>query len=113
MSSVVNRILNEGPESFSTLAKRFRSSRRDGCMTPQCLWRWHKKGAKRPDGSIVRLEAIVVSGRYLSSFAAIERYIAAQNESIACPPLPAAERNSDRRSKASAAAAANLSAAGI
>ena len=84
----VSKILNEEPTGFAQLAKRFRSSRRDGNLTPQAIWRWFRFGVRAADGRRVYLEAILVAGRYLSSSAAIERFIAAQQPQPTVDRLP-------------------------
>lgn len=101
-------ILHENPQGFASLARRFPSHRRDGHITPQCLWRWATRGVRLQDGRTVRLKAIKVAGRFLSSLSAIERFVAAQNEPIDGPPLPTLVRSLAKRSAASARAAEKL-----
>jgi hypothetical protein len=106
-------ILYENPQGLASLARQVPSRRRDGPLTPQCLWRWATRGIRLQDGRTVRLEAVRVAGRFLSSLPALERFIAAQNEPIDVPPLPNAVRGQSKRSAASAKAAEKLEAEGF
>src|SRR4051794_13451247 len=105
-------ILNENPMGFSALARRITSRRRDGSITPQACWRWHTRGVRRRDGVVVKLEAVLCAGRYLTSYAAYERFVAAQNEANPSR-LPTPVRNPGKRHRDDAAAAELLAEAGI
>lgn len=106
-------ILREDPKGFAHLARSLPSNRRDGTLTPQCLWRWATRGVRTRDGRTVRLEAIWVAGKFRSSLAAIERFVAAQNESLETPCLPQPSRSVLKRARASEVAAEELEAEGI
>jgi hypothetical protein len=43
-------------------------------VTLSCLLRWVKLGAKAPDGSRVRLDAVRLGGRWVTSREAIQRF---------------------------------------
>src|SRR4051812_11880086 len=100
--SLAAKILNEDPTGFSGLARRITSRRRDGTITPQCCWRWHIRGVRRRDGTVVKLEAVLCAGRYLTSYAAYERFVAAQNESAEPTPLPVPSRSAQKLAHANA-----------
>lgn len=113
MHDTVSRILTEGPQGLAALAAAIPSHRRDSHLTPQALWRWAVRGIRLADGRVVRLETVRVAGRYLSSRAAVERFVRAQSEPTDPTPLPAASRSPARRQRASDRAAEQLDAAGI
>jgi Protein of unknown function (DUF1580) len=75
------------------------------------ILRWITKGAKAPDGSIVRLEAARLGGRWLTSREALQRFSAKLTPSTdAEAPAPRAPAT---RSRASSRAAAELERAGL
>jgi hypothetical protein len=74
-------LLSESLVGLAELARRIRSPRRNGYLTPQAIWRWVTKGVRLRDGRVVRLEALRLAGRFVTSSQALERFIAAQNES--------------------------------
>ena len=111
--NLVSQILNENPEGLAALAKRLPSSRRNGSLTPQALWRWATRGIRLPDGRVVRLETCRVAGRFLSSAAAVERFVTAQNQPLDPTPLPSPARSATKRQRADASAAELLERVGI
>lgn len=54
---------------------------------PTTPLRWHKRGHRRADGTRVFLEAIRFGGKWLTSRAAIIRFISAQQEGGAAPSV--------------------------
>lgn len=81
---------------------------------PQTVWRWARFGARSPDGRMVRLEAARVAGRWLTSRAAVARFIMAMTEaeqfdekSDAAKPM-----TESRRKRRSLSAAARLKSMG-
>lgn len=57
------------------------------------LWRWVRRGVKTPDGGTVRLEARKCGSRWVTSHAAVERFLAAQtpmldSEAVSVPRTP-------------------------
>lgn len=74
------------------------------------LWRWVLKGAKAPDGSTVRLEAIRRPGVWMTSAEALDRFFQRLTPSFASEPAP---RTLTQREKASARASRELEKAGI
>lgn len=74
----VNRILSEGALGMSAAA-RLLGTFRDGRPThPSTVARWHRDGVTLADGRVIRLEAIRLNGRLVTSRAAIVRFVAAQ-----------------------------------
>jgi len=107
------KILNENPIGFAALARRIESRKRDGTITPQACWRWHTRGVRRRDGTVVKLEAVFCAGRYLTSYVAYERFVIAQNETADSTPLPVPPRSPSKRQREDANAAQILESAGI
>jgi hypothetical protein len=108
-----NRILGENPIGLSALAQRIRSHRRKGHVTAQCVWRWLTKGVELSDGSVVKLEAIRLAGRYLTSWAAFERFVVAQQTNGGAAVMPAPTRSPAKRERSSKKAEHILTRAGI
>jgi hypothetical protein len=76
------------------------------------LLRWATKGAKAPDGTIVRLEAMRLGGRWLTSCEALQRFAEALTPRLDGSTEPAV-RSAKRRKQASVQAAAELDKLGI
>jgi hypothetical protein len=64
--------------SFAQAAKLFPPYRRGRPVSPSCVWRWFKTGVKTTDGRVVRLEALKLVNRHVTSADAIKRFMAAQ-----------------------------------
>ncbi|MDB5314017.1 MAG: hypothetical protein JWO38_8219 [Gemmataceae bacterium] len=112
ISALVERLLAEGPIGMSAAARLY-GTYRDGRPThPSTPTRHHMQGVTLPDGTLVRLEAVRISGRLMTSRAAVARFIAAQ-QSWAAPQVVRAARTPAARSRAADAAAAELDAAGF
>jgi len=107
-------LLNEGLESLASLAKRIPSHRRTGTLNPKAVWRWATKGITLPDGQKLRLETVFIAGRYLSSQAALERFISRQQTLPAVlPAKPTPTRTPTSRQQDSLKAEKALDAIGI
>jgi hypothetical protein len=76
------------------------------------LLRWILQGAKAPDGKTVRLEAVRLGGRWLTSAEALQRFAEALTPRLGDAPVTAT-RTPGRRRRASERAAADLESAGI
>ena len=72
-------------------------------VSPSTLWRWIFTGVQLPDGSRVRLEAIRLGRRWLTSLEAIARFSAAQTPvrapQISLPSSPASYRTPAKRTR--------------
>ena len=64
--------------SLTQAARRFPPHRRNRPVNSSTVWRWMHDGVRLPDGTVVRLEAARVCGRWLTSEPALQRFIAAQ-----------------------------------
>ena len=93
-------LLSEGMIPLSQAARLIPSIRRLGHVSPSCVWRWVRHGIELPDGRIIRLEAQLFCGRWVTSKQAIERFIAQQQPAPSgaetrlpdLPRSPAAQR---------------------
>lgn len=70
--------------SFSQAVKFFPSYRIGRPVGASCVWRWFRHGVRSGKDIVVRLEAVRVAGRNLTSFEAVRRFIEAQQ--IKMPP---------------------------
>lgn len=95
--------------TLNQLARLMPSSRRGKPVSLSCMVRWVVDGVKLPTGDRVRLEACRLGGRWLSSLAALQRFITAQTPQPGQPPLPRPDR---QRNAAAARAARSLAKAG-
>ncbi len=51
-------------------------------------WRWLLKGIRSPDGSIIRLEAVRLGGRWITSREAAKRFSDRLTQRISGEPIP-------------------------
>lgn len=111
----VNRILKESLRSLSQAAKRFPPARGSKPPSPGAVWRWIRDGVRTAENEIIRLEAILVAGRWLTSDEAIVRFVEAQQpKTIEVPAEPISQRHSHRATtKASTLAERNLEELGL
>ena len=70
--------------SLSQAATLLPPSRKGRPVSASCVWRWFRKGVKLADGQVVKLEALKVVNRYITSADAVRRFIAAQQPPRAC-----------------------------
>lgn len=96
--------------SLSQAANRLPASRRGRPVHLSCVYRWVLEGVNTPNGK-VRLEAIRMGGRWLTSVQALERFAEAQTPYL--PDRQALPRTSTARRRASDWAVAQLEKIGI
>src|SRR5262245_23079114 len=65
---------NEQMLSLSQAAKLLPSNRSGRPVSLGCLLRWVLSGVRLPDGATVRLEAVRLGGRWLTSVEALQRF---------------------------------------
>jgi len=99
--------------SLPQAARRFPPGRRDRPVSPSTIWRWIATGVKLPDGRRVKLGGVRLSGRWLTSIEAIERFIIAQTPAPADDTASPAARTAGQRQRAAARAGAELGRMGI
>lgn len=102
---VITEILNGDALGMSAAARLIPAHRGHGRANPSTPWRWITEGAKAPDGRIVKLEAGRVAGRWLTSRAALARFIEAltPSDTSAAPKvdIPNPKKVASRSARAS------------
>ena len=94
----------------STRRRASKQFRANGTVDPSTVFRWLTKGMRTADGLVVKLEAVRVGGRWLTSRGAVSRFVAtltaaADPTSAATTPTP---RTPAARNRASEKAAESL-----
>jgi hypothetical protein len=79
--------------SFAQAARLIPPSRQDRPVSPSCIWRWHRVGVTTTDGRRVKLEAVWLVNRLVTSEQAVQRFIAALQPTNAPPPDTADSRS--------------------
>src|SRR5262245_7138030 len=77
-AELADRLLREGLASMPALARLLGQLKGGRPVHPSTPYRWATRGVRLPDGSRLRLEAVVLCGKPVSSRAALLRFIAAQ-----------------------------------
>jgi Protein of unknown function (DUF1580) len=67
-------VASESLISLAQAARRLPAGRQERPVSTSCLLRWVLKGIPGPDGERVRLEAIRLGGRWLTSNEALARF---------------------------------------
>ena len=111
-STISAEVLNGAALSLSQAAHRFPPFRENKPVAPSTVFRWIASGVRLPDGSRVRLEAVRLGGRWLTSGPAIERFIARQTPNLNDDPSPT-PRTARQRQRAAEAAGKELERMGI
>jgi hypothetical protein len=108
---------NETTVSLSQVARRLPPGRRGRPVTISCILRWILDGVRLPSGEVVRLEAVRLGGRWLTTLEAVARFADRQTPKLtdAAAPVPsgAALRAPARRQRESERAADELTRIGI
>jgi hypothetical protein len=84
-------------EKLIRLARRVPRTRRDRPVTLGCLLRWVTSGVTGPDGKRIYLEAARLSGRWISSPAALRRFVEAQQPCADAKETPVLRSPARRR----------------
>src|SRR5437588_5416327 len=74
---VLNEIQTGDGLSLSAAGRLFPAHRGDGTLDPSTIFRWVKAGSRSAAGQLVRLEAVRVGGRWLTSRGAVARFVSA------------------------------------
>lgn len=93
--------------SLPAAGRQFPAHRGTGTVDPSTVFRWVTRGSKTANGRLVKLEAVRVGGRWLTSRDAVTRFVAALTDLVTSPE-PAASRTPTERTRASAAAGRKL-----
>lgn len=113
--TVLSEIRQHGGLRLSAVGRMFPAARGKGTTNPATVWRWARLGATTPSGGRVRLEVVRVGMSYLTSQAALDRFVTALTVASmpdAPAPAPAPVRSEAARRKASEAAGRRLAAMG-
>jgi hypothetical protein len=88
-STITSEVISGSGLSLSQAARRFPPYRESRPVAPSTIFRWIVSGVIVRDGRRVRLEAVRLGGRWLTSVQAIERFVAAQTPALDSDPAPA------------------------
>jgi hypothetical protein len=102
---------NEQLLSLSQAAKLLPPGRGNRPASLSCVLIWVLNGIKSPSGQIVRLEAIRLGGRWLTSRQALQRFAEAQTPRLGIAQTPT--RTPAKRQRASERAAKELEILGM
>ncbi|QJW95617.1 DUF1580 domain-containing protein [Frigoriglobus tundricola] len=94
--------------ALSAAGRLFPAHRGEGTVGPSTVFRWVTKGARSNSGQPVKLEAVRVGGRWLTSRAAVARFVHALTDAAAPAPAAPAPRTPTARQKASERAGREL-----
>ncbi len=107
-AAVRDEVLDGKGISFPTAAKLMPSTRAGRPVSGATVWRWAVRGFRLPDGRLIRLGAVRVSGHYVTSLAAIGRFIDAQQDGDSDGEPAIAPRAPGKARRAAEAADAEL-----
>lgn len=85
---VLSEIQTGSGLSLSAAGRLFPGHRANGTVDPSTVFRWRTKGTRTAGGQVVKLEAVRVGGRWLTSRGAVARFVAALT-AAADPGVPA------------------------
>jgi hypothetical protein len=92
---------------LAAAGRLFPAHRGTGSVNPSTVFRWVTQGTRTADGRVVRLEAVRTPGRWLTSKAAVARFVAALTSAAdpeaTSPPPPTPSEAALRRSSERAA----------
>lgn len=111
--SLLEEIVGGDALSLAQAARLVPATRGEsGSASPSCVWRWVTKGATTRAGVTVKLEAALIGSRWITSRAALMRFLEALNPVSAPVPVLPPSRTEAQRRKAAAAASKKLEAMG-
>lgn len=110
VSQLLGEIHAGGGLSLAAAGKLIPGSRGPGSTHPSTLHRWVRKGVRTTDGRVVKLGAVRVGGRWLTSRGAVARFVAALTTTAnpTTTVAPPATRTPASRGRASDRAAREL-----
>lgn len=113
LTEPVRSVLEETTLSLIAAARRLPPGRRGRPVTLSCVFRWITDGVKLPSGDVVRLEAVRLGGRWITSVEALERFAARQTPDMSSRPAPTPTPPPATRQRAAAKAGAKLERMGL
>jgi hypothetical protein len=105
-------VTSESTISLVQAARLLPPGRGERPVTLSCLLRWVLQGARGPDSSRIRLEALRLGGRWVTSREALQRFAERLTPAGDTPTSPP-PRTARQRQRASERAAQNLDKIGI
>ena len=99
--------------SLSQAARLLPPGRGDRPVTLSCVLRWVLRGARSPSGELVRLEAVRLGGRWLTSREALQRFSEALTPDLTGGQTAPTPRSRGRRQRASERAGRELERLGL
>jgi hypothetical protein len=105
-------IRNETLIGLKAAARMLPPGRRGRPVTLSCLFRWIVDGVKLPDGSICRLAAVRMGGRWLTSVESLQRFAELQTPRLDAEKAPGPQSPA-RRQRASERAGQQLDRLGM
>jgi hypothetical protein len=103
-AALVERILTEKPIGVAAAAKLMGTFWEGKTAHASTITRWATKGVKLTDGRVIRLEAVKINGRLVTSRAALIRFISAQQDP---PPTEVTESSTRAETPAQRRASAS------
>jgi hypothetical protein len=112
-SSIAEEVASGDVLTCAQVARRGPSTRLGKPLHSATVLRWMLKGARLQSGGRVRLEAVRLGGRWVTSAAALERFIEAQTPSLEQGEKNITPRSAGQRRRAAERAAKKLEMRGI
>lgn len=106
-------VLTETVVSLSQAARRLPPFRAGRPVNRATIFRWISEGVRLPDGSRLRLEAVRIGGRWVTSIEALTRFAESQTPAAPVGSDAARIRTPGQRQRASDQAGDELSEKGI
>jgi hypothetical protein len=107
ISQILTEIQSGDGLSLYAVGRLFPGHRGGASVSPATVFRWVKKGTRIPNGRIVRLEAVRIGNRWLTSRNALARFVATLTAASDVAPTPPS-RSSSQSARASQAAEREL-----
>jgi hypothetical protein len=104
---------SESTLSLSQAARLLPPGRGSAPVSLGCVLRWVLSGTRAPDGTRVRLEALRLGGRWITSREALQRFAERLTPRLDDRPALSLPRSPSKRQRASERAAAELEKLGI
>lgn len=92
-ADITDEILAGGGLSLAQAARRFPPYRGDRPVNPSTVFRWITVGIRFADGQRIRLDAVRLGGRWLTSGQALARFMAAQTPQAEGKPARPVQAN--------------------
>ena len=112
-SPVMTEVLGGQGKSLAQALRGVPAARGADRLSPSTGSRWASQGVRLPDGRRVKLEAVRIGSRLLTTDAAVARFLAALNGDPPATTAAAEPRGPGQRRRASEAAGRRLAELGV